>query len=202
MKERLSDGIYTQLQGDIISGALKPNTFVTEGELAERYGVSKAPVKAALRALVEEGYLIAFPRRGFMVSAVSVEDYEHVRELRGYIERLSVMLAVRRASDAEIDSLEETLAGDPAEKNPFLTRNTRFHARLAEISHNPYVGEVLHKLLGVASRYAITADSADASHENLIAALRRRDEAAALDALDEDLHLDTSGYWKPRENGG
>lgn len=185
--QRLSDKVYEEIKSEIISGGLKGNTFVVESDVAARYGVSKAPVKTALQQLAQEGYLLCFPRRGYMVTTVSAEEYAHVREIRSHLEQLSVRLAVERASDSEIDSLEDVIRGGVS---AYKSNNTRFHIRLAEITHNPYLVEVMQKLLVITARFAIAYQTDNRYHEQIIDALRRRDTDAALASLAQDLHSD------------
>jgi len=190
MKERLSDKIYQGIKADIISGALKGNSFLVEGEVAEQYAVSRAPAKAALQSLAQEGFLICFPRKGYMVATISVEEYKYVREIRLHLEQLSVKLAIQRASDAEIDSLRQVIGQDTADNLPYKTHNTNFHLRLAEITHNPFIGDVLQKYLGLTARYALAVGVDNTYHTPLIDALARRDLDSALHYLVEDLNAD------------
>jgi DNA-binding GntR family transcriptional regulator len=188
MEERLSDKVSSNLRKMIISGELKDNTFLSESEIALMYGISKAPVKAALQALTQEGYLICFPRRGYMVSSVSVGDFEKIRELRKRIELLSIELAIERASDKQIESLREFAYGRIGETNPYETNNTKFHLRLAEITHNQYVTEVLLRLLGQTARYAIMKQIDDSAHIDIIDALLSRDKEKAFACMEKDLN--------------
>ena len=202
---RLSDRVYLQLRDSIVAGELAANTFLSESEVASRCGVSKAPVKTALQSLAQEGFLTCFPRKGYMVTGVSTEEYEYVRELRTHIEQLSVLTAIQRASDEDILSLRGVIRPDADERNPYKTNNTRFHTRLAEITRNPYIGEVLHKLLGITSRYAITRynipqETNDIYHEKIIVSLLDRDTDRALEYLAADLHMDTQAMWVPRRD--
>ena len=194
MNNRLSDKIADELRVAIVSGKIKDNTFLVEGEIAAQYGVSKAPVKAALALLTQEGYLTSFPRKGYMVSPISVEEYNHIRELRAHIERLSVILAIQRASDEEIKSLRDYTGSKPGEHNPFQTNNTKFHLRLAKLSRNPYIGETLLNLLGQTSRYAIQTNVDDSFHEDIVVAMLERDTNKALDILDKDLDPESPKY--------
>jgi len=193
--ERLSEEIYQDIRCQIIDGILPINVFLTEGQVAAKYGVSKAPVREALHLLCQEGYLVSYPRKGYMVSNVTPEQYEQIREVRAHVEQLSIVLAVQRASDEEIISLRDTISEESTSLNPYKTNNTRFHSRLAEIAHNPYIGDILHKLLGLTSRYAINQRNNNVFHERIIEALLERNKRKALKYLDQDLNLDRTGYW-------
>lgn len=195
MEKRLSDRVYEGIQHDIVSGKLKGNTFLVESEVAKQYQVSKAPVKAALQNLAQEGLLICYPRRGYMVVSVSVDEYRYVRELRLHIERFSIGMAVQRASDEEIRSLADTLKGGEEDAAHSHGSNALFHMRLAEISQNPYLGETLQRLLLLTLRYASGKADNNRYHYQIIEALLRRDEAAALAALDKDLNMDLDKDW-------
>lgn len=193
MEKRLSDRVYEGIQRDIVSGKLRGNTFLVESEVAEQYQVSKAPVKAALQNLAQEGLLICYPRRGYMVVSVSVDEYRYVRELRLHIERFSIEMAVQRASDAEIRSLADALEGGEGDAPFYNSSNTHFHMRLAEISKNPYLAETLQRLLLLTLRYASGREDNNLYHRQIIEALLRRDKELALLALGRDLNMEKDG---------
>lgn len=187
MSKLLSDQVAEGIRKDIMIGKLKGNTFLVESEVAEQYSVSKAPVKAALQSLTQEGLLICYPRRGYLVTSISVDEYRYVRELRAHIERFSVKVAIQRASDEEIKSLASK--DEPSERC-FYSNNIRFHLRLAEITHNPYLSEIVQKLLLLTQRYASQRSTDNFYHDQIIEALLKRDEPEALRLLDKDLNPD------------
>ena len=188
MQLRLTDKIYESIKDDIIAGKLKGNTFLAESEIAAKYQVSKAPVKAALQMLVQEGFVICFPRRGYMITTVSVQEFYYVREVRIHLEQLSIKLAVERASEEEIDSLKQVLDSEDNRISTYKSNNMRFHMRLAEIARNPYLAEALQKLLAITARFAIAHREDNKYHLQIIEALHNRNFDTALKSLHQDLN--------------
>ena len=188
MEEQLSKKIYRQLQTDILSRTIDERTILTENELAQKYNVSKAPVRDALHLLCAQGYLISYPRKGYLIRIYSNAEIRKIQQVRSHIERLSVMLAIQNASDDQINSLREYLKPQEPEIDPEKTYNYLFHLRLGEISGNEYVPAVLRELIHkiciawIDSRYDID------SHRAIIDALLERNEQKALDALEYDLN--------------
>ena len=188
MEEQLSNKIYRQLRTEILSRVIDERTILTENEISQKFSVSKAPVRDALHLLCAQGYLISFPRKGYLIRTYSSAEIRKIQQVRTHIERLSVMLAVQNASDEQINSLREYLKPQEQEVDPEKTYNYLFHLRLAEISGNEYLPEVLRELIHkiciawIDSRYDIE------SHRAIIDALLERDEQKALAALEYDLN--------------
>ena len=88
MKEKLSEKIFAQLRGEIIAGKYTARDFISESEIAERYGVSKAPVKDALHLLADQGYLVSYPRKGYMVNTFTNEEDNQIQQIRRCLETL------------------------------------------------------------------------------------------------------------------
>jgi len=190
LADTLAENICQTIRDDIVEGRMGPQTFLIERELAERFKVSKAPVRDALHRLCQEGYLVSYARKGYMVSIITEEECNQIQAVRAHLEQMSIKLAVKFASDAEINSLEDTISTSGKEKNPFKTNNTRFHLRLAEISGNRYLYSLLYSMLAASSRAVIlriSPESDSTNHWRIIEALKRRDEAAAIAALKDDV---------------
>jgi DNA-binding GntR family transcriptional regulator len=78
----LAGRVYEQLKRDILSCVLRPSQAVYEAELAQRYGVSKTPIREALNTLRREGYVHVVPRRGYIVAPISIQDVQQILSLR------------------------------------------------------------------------------------------------------------------------
>lgn len=188
MEEQLSKTIYRQIQTDILSRVIDDRTILTENELAKKYGVSKAPVRDALHLLCAQGYLISYPRKGYLIRTYSNAEIRKIQVVRTHIERLSVMLAVENATDDEINSLRAYVRPQEPEIDPEKTNNNMFHMRLAEISHNDYVPVVLRELIHKVCIVWIDQHFDVESHKAIVDALLERDEEKALAALEYDLN--------------
>ncbi|QGG48692.1 GntR family transcriptional regulator [Heliorestis convoluta] len=105
----LRDIVFENLREAIIEGVLKPGERLMEIQLAEEMGVSRTPVREAIRKLELEGFIVMVPRKGAYVAGISVKDITDVFELRAALEALAAGLAAQRITEAEIEELERLL---------------------------------------------------------------------------------------------
>ncbi|MCI8514778.1 MAG: GntR family transcriptional regulator [Lachnospiraceae bacterium] len=187
MKEKLSTMIYKEIRKDILDGAYSTRDFLSESQMAKKYGVSKAPVKEALHALADQGYLVGYPRRGYMVNLYTEEEIDKIQEIRRVLEALCVRHAIASASDEEIESLRFYRNGGEKELDPRETVNFRFHIGLARLSKNEFLAETLTPLVSRASMSKIDL-IADTEHfDKILDAMLARDEKKAIFYLEEDI---------------
>ncbi len=189
MAEKLSEKIYRSIKADIDSGIIDSRSFLSEAQLAKQFGVSKAPVRDALHLLCSQGYLIGYPRKGYMINMYSVEEINQVQVIRRQMEKLCVQLTIQNASDEEILSLKEFTSLQLGGSDPSRTNNTMFHQRLAEITGNKYLPGILQDLLYKASMAAIKSSSDLEKHQHIVDALLERDLEKAEQYLEEDIML-------------
>ncbi|MGE3872181.1 MAG: GntR family transcriptional regulator [Parvibaculaceae bacterium] len=100
--------VKEQIQHAITSGELLPNQRLVEGEIAQKLGVSRGPVREAARLLEQSGLLISLPRRGFFVRQFEAREIKDLYELREWIEAAAVEAAVARATPAQHEVLRVT----------------------------------------------------------------------------------------------
>jgi DNA-binding GntR family transcriptional regulator len=184
-REQLSDEVAAHLRAGIMSGDLRPGTFIRLDETAASLGVSITPVREALRTLRGEGMVQLEPNRGHVVSAFTRGDIEDIFWMQATIAEQLARSAAERITDAEIDELERlALAVADAirrrDSAAVVPAEFAFHRAL-----NRYSGRIkLAWFLLHAARYLppfLYADDPDwgeyvvAHRRDLIAALRRRD---------------------------
>ena len=104
----LSTSLLGKLQKDILTGKLKPGQKLTEQQLCKTYGVSRTPVREALRQLETDGLVENILNRGAFVVGMTEQDYEDMFELRKAYEIQAVKWAIERITDEEMERLEET----------------------------------------------------------------------------------------------
>ena len=144
----LREKIYDELRADMISCRLAPGTETRENELAQRFGVSKSPVRDALMRLEREGLVITLPRQGYRVAPVSVADVQDMFHLREALERACMERIARRASDEELANLDRFRTYDGAVwDGGFVAYNRDFHRTLARISGNARMRDHLIDLI-------------------------------------------------------
>ena len=102
----LREKILEHIRDAIISGALKAGSRVSEPELAERYGISRTPIREAFRQLESEGYLTVIPRRGAVVSEFSQKDVEDFYAIKSILEGYAARQACSRLTGKELDKLQ------------------------------------------------------------------------------------------------
>ena len=99
----LRDVVFENLREAILEGELKPGQRLMEVQLAEQLGVSRTPVREAIRKLELEGLVIMLPRKGAYVANMSLKDIIDVLEIRASLEGLAASLAAQRMSSDDID---------------------------------------------------------------------------------------------------
>jgi DNA-binding GntR family transcriptional regulator len=145
--------VLNRLRELIVNGELAPGVRIVEDQIARDLGVSRNPVREALRVLETEGLVEMNPRRGAMVAPLTSEDVAQIFEIREGLEAFVARLAARKAtaSDgealyAELSRAEAAIAGhDPA---AMTTHNTRFHSCVYAIARNSYLSDVMDLLGG------------------------------------------------------
>lgn len=213
-REQLSDEVAAHLRAGIMSGALRPGTFIRLDETAAELGVSITPVREALRTLRGEGMVQLEPHRGHVVSPFTRGDIEDLFWLQATIATQLVRSAAERISDDDIDELERLVE----EVTDAIERHDGEAVADAEFAFRRVVnlaaGRVkLAWFLLHATRYLpsrIYAEDAQwgrvalANHHDLIEAFRRRDADAAVRLTREQFtdgarrltaRLDELGLW-------
>lgn len=143
--------VSEKLREAIQSSVLKPGQRLMEIQLAEALGVSRTPVREAMRELEMEGFVIMIPRRGTYVSDLSLKDITQVFEIRTVMEELAASLAAVRITEEELAELERILvrisgyirANNQAD---FLKADVQFHQILYEASRNKWLIEIINNL--------------------------------------------------------
>jgi DNA-binding GntR family transcriptional regulator len=201
---RLTASAYEYLRSAILAHEYPPGTVLTEATLAAHLGVSKTPVRLALRALYQEGLLEIGPRRQMLVCEVPQTQHHELVELREALERIAVVHACRDMHDDDFDHVRTLLrrqrrAAEAGNSDDFIDLDEELHVTIAARSGLRLVPRVMRQLRGFV-RLMQRNTRRDPGyllrvleeHECLVDALESRDEIAALAALHSHLH--TSQY--------
>ncbi|MCA1841674.1 MAG: GntR family transcriptional regulator [Actinobacteria bacterium] len=148
----LGDRAYEAIKRDVVWCGLAPGVEVSESQLAERYGFGKAPVRAALVRLRQEGLVTPLARRGYQVAPVTIRDIKEIFQLRLVLEPTAARLAAGRVDAKELERLDDTLSvgytpGDRQSEAAFLEANRRFHVAVAEKSGNRRLASMIDRLI-------------------------------------------------------
>lgn len=147
----LHDRVVTELRQAILSGRLKPGERLIEGHLADELGVSRNPVREAIRALASEGLLEVTARRGAAVATMTEQEARETIEVRALLEGHNARLAARRQDRQIIKRIEAVLnkgtAAVAAQRfDQLFDLNQHFHGELAAAGQNTVLGDLLQRL--------------------------------------------------------
>lgn len=188
---RLSDLAYEKIKRDIIRCALAPGEEVTEAKLALRLGLGKAPVRAALARLSQEGFVRPLPRRGYLVPPVTLRDVQDIFQFRMLLEPAAARMAAGQVEGDRLRQLDAVcragyVPGDRESEAEFLRANRDFHVSIAASSGNSRLAGTLAGLLDEMERLlhlglALRNRTEEMQHEHkaLVDALIRGDGEAA-----------------------
>jgi len=193
--QQLWETLVERLRQEILSGALPQGTKLVESEMAARFGVSRGPVREALREITRLGLVVDLPRRGTFVSSPTEADLEDVLVAREAIEQAAARLAIGRARDEDLRALGSLLdevdatyaAGDIVQA---WRVDLEFHRRMFEAAGNSRLLAVFDQwadqtvlLMRAAEDPAVRLVPAPALHRDILAALLARDVPAAEAAV-------------------
>jgi len=147
----LRELVFETLREAIINGVLKPGERLMEVQLAEELGVSRTPVREAIRKLELEGFVVMIPRKGAYVAGISLKDVADVFEVRAALESLAAGLAAERITDEEIEELERVLVkqqslAESDRLEDIIRADTDFHDVLYRASRNERLIQIVSHL--------------------------------------------------------
>ena len=210
------DRIQDEIRRDIIFGALAPGTRITEAALARKYGISRVPVREALRALEAEGFVESRPYAGSTVSNIPVDEADDLFAVREVVETATARRAAERAGRqlaagtpdetwwaargrvAEILAAgDDAVAGGRLDKLPEL--NVRFHLAVAELADSRSLTALLRQLAGkIEWLYAADVDNRGkdswSEHRVLMGAVDSGDAERAGELMSSHVAQSRAGY--------
>jgi DNA-binding GntR family transcriptional regulator len=203
----LRERVVTAIRDAVIQGKLRPGEKVPEDELALRFGVSRTPVREAIRILEQQGMVRVLPKKGTYIATVDPTDEADGLAVRAALEELAVRQALERSTEGQWKTLCDRLdrvvdrmrdAIDRDDTVAAVELDIEFHTALVRRSGNRYLSRTWH-LVGIPfliwsperelysqSRPNWTIGFAD-KHADLVAAIRTRDEAACAGAVREHI---------------
>lgn len=155
---RVADQLIETLRNDIRTGALRPGDQLEEAALAERFGVSRTPVREAVRSLVDSGLLETRPRKGALVRTLSAKEIIDLFEVAAELEGMACRLAAERLTAQKVDAMQETLAACEAaaqanDQNAYAKANLSFHDTIHQAAGNNRLIEQIEQLSGHINPY-------------------------------------------------
>ena len=173
----------------ILAFELPPGTHLAENKLADQLGVSRNPVREAIRILATEGFIEVSPRRGAFVARLTPADAENLFDVRMALEPLGARLAARNGPTRGVETLRESIelarhAMQTHQLDELANLNTEFHIKVVEMSDNPYLvgiaSQTIKRAQWVYRQNAATrAPHSWSEHQGLIEAIESGDEELA-----------------------
>ncbi|MFZ5592238.1 MAG: GntR family transcriptional regulator [Bacillota bacterium] len=158
----LREMVFESLREAIIQGRLKPGERLMEIQLAEEMGVSRTPVREAIRKLELEGFVVMVPRKGAYVAGISVKDIVDVFEVRAALEALAAGLAAERATEEELEELERSLVQisevtGREDIDALVETDINFHELIYKACRNERLVQILTHLKEQITRFRTTS---------------------------------------------
>jgi DNA-binding GntR family transcriptional regulator len=194
---QLWEAVADRLRDEILDGRLAAGARLIEAELAERFGVSRGPVRDALQELARTGLAVDLPRRGTFVSSLTERDLEEVYVIRRAIEKAAVGLTIARADDDDVAAMFEAL--DEAEtaygRDDLASAwdaDMAFHRSYCRLSRNGRLLDLFDNLASQTVLLMRTTLDSHASlgwappvevHRRIAQAIAARDVAGATEAV-------------------
>jgi len=185
----LYEEVAERLRLRIFSGELRPGDWIDELKIADEYGISRTPLREALKVLATEGLITMKVRRGAYVTETSPKDLADVYHLLALLETDAAETVARRGSEAgiaELAALHQELEASLPDTARFFALNEAFHMRLLELADNRWQMQMvqdLRKLMKLHRQNSLQKagrpEESLAEHRELMAALKARDGARA-----------------------
>lgn len=195
----LTQRVYQSLREDILSNRLAPGSPLQETAVAAALGVSRGPVREAIRQLDAEGLVSLVPRRGTVVSSLSREELIDSYQVREVLEILATRLATPRLSPKDLEELEQLndemrQYAAQGETDQFFTANEAFHALFVKCSGNNKLQESYYPLVNQMRRYRMSSVSLRGGfqrscddHEEILRAVKEGNAEEAARLLSEHI---------------
>ncbi|MCB1938161.1 MAG: GntR family transcriptional regulator [Rhodocyclaceae bacterium] len=187
--------VAERLRERIFAHELKPGAWIDEQALADHYGISRTPLREALKVLASEGLVTLKPRRGCYVTEISERDLDEIFGVLGLLEGRCAHEAALRATNADRaqlklihDQLESAATGNTIDA--FFEANQAFHLRIQTIADNRWLLQVigdLRKVIKLSRHHSLFSDGriaqSQTEHREILSALLAGDAEAAEQAM-------------------
>ena len=194
-RRALYEDVAERLRAQIFDRQLEPGAWIDEQKLSAAYGISRTPLREALKVLATEGLVTMKPRRGAYVAEMSRDDVAQVYRLLALLEAVAVADEARHASDeqlAHLQAMHDQLERQVRQRDAFFATNERFHMALLDIAGNRWRTQIvtdLRKVMKLNRHHSLfkqgrLADSLG-EHRLLMEALRRRNATRATALMRE-----------------
>jgi DNA-binding GntR family transcriptional regulator len=191
----LYEEVAELLRQSIFERRLEPGSWIDEVKLAQEYGISRTPLREALKVLAAEGLVTMKVRRGAYVTEVSEQDLAEVYHLLSLLESDAAGVVAQKATDEQVKELQQIqkeLEAAQGNREKFFAINERFHMRLLEIAGNRWRDQLvadLRKVMKLNRHNSLQKSGrvreAMLEHRSIMEAIVRRDARAAVKRTQE-----------------
>lgn len=169
----LHDEVVDRLRTLILSVELEPKSRVNENALAKRFGISRTPLREAIKVLAAEGLLVLLPNRGARVASITKQEIDEITKVIASLEALGAELACRNISTEEIVNLRDlnakmVAAWKDRDNTAYFSMNRRIHESIIRASRNQQLQEVYFNLSGRIQSARYTARKTDSQWQRAI----------------------------------
>jgi len=198
-RKALYQEVADRLRQRILRHELAPGQWIDEQDVAEQLGISRTPVREALKVLAAEGLVTLAPRRGSFVTQISPQDLDDIFAVLILLEGHAAQLAAQHlneAAAAQLQALHEALEAAYAAHDieQFFAANQAFHRAIHELAHNRWLATTIDDLrqkIKLSRHHSLFSagrlDQSLTEHRAILAALLARDGAAAAERMREHL---------------
>ncbi len=191
----LYEQVAEALRARILAHTLAPGSWIDEQALAAQYGISRTPLREALKVLASEGLVTMKLRRGAYVTEVTERDLDEVYHLLALLESDAAVAVAESASDAqiaELAALHDELEAQVGDRDRFFAANERFHMRLLEIADNRWRNQLvadLRKVMKLNRHHSLfkqgRLEASLKEHRRIVAALKARNGERARELMQQ-----------------
>ena len=191
----LRDVVFQTLREAILKGDLRPGERLMELQLAAKLGVSRTPIRAAIRMLEQEGLAVTIPRKGAEVARMTEKDMEDVLQIREALDDLAVQVACDKITQEQLERLMATmknfeLAVQAGDLSKIVAYDVEFHDVIYEATDNPKLVILLSNLREQIYRYRVeylkekeNYPMLIVEHEEIVQALKQKNKERVADAM-------------------
>ncbi|MGN0408402.1 MAG: GntR family transcriptional regulator [Bacteroides sp.] len=204
----LRDVVFNTLRQAILKGELEPGERLMEIQLAQKLGVSRTPIREAIRKLELEGLVVMIPRKGAEVARITEKDMRDVLEVRGTLEELAVSLACKNMTDDIIQELkmanklfESAIVSKDVVK--IVDADVNFHDVIYRTTDNQRLMQIISNLSEQMYRYRLEyiKDARSHSiliseHADIISRLQNKDEEGAKSVMNQHIYNQEKGIMR------
>ncbi len=187
-----AEQLYRLIRDDILENKYAVGEIINEKDLAEKYEVSKTPVREALAMLVQDGILLKYPRMGYFIKEFDMGEYYELLQYRCILETGIAYYLMKKCSDEELVTLYRYTPKQTMSFEEWQLANRDFHLAMAKLSGNRFMYDSLVSVFNRTMRktsytgYKRLADDVHRDHRLIVDALLRRD----YDEIRERIRVD------------